>query len=141
MRATMYTDGSTNYGIGVLILSENVNATFSVKVFRKKIEPIADIEYLALGYGLRRALDLGVTHIDMKVDNYVVISNLLGRKEVKPEHHGYYDTVMKLLSQFEGNTLSYCKGEENIADGLSRGQLRWGERGVKKIRKRIRMPN
>ncbi|NJO94575.1 MAG: ribonuclease HI family protein [Hydrococcus sp. RM1_1_31] len=122
-KATLYFDGGTypmNPGHGgagaVLVLEDGKELSFSQYLGEKKTNNQA--EYGGLLLGLKKALELGITHLKVHGDSQLVVYQVNGIYECRNE--GLYPLWLEALSlvkQFHSCTLSWIPREQNaLAD-------------------------
>lgn len=83
-------------------------------------------EYRAIIAALEKAAQMGATRVDIRSDSQLVVRQLNGRYRVKKASlRPLYLEVHKLLSQFEGFTITYIPREQNTeADALANAALK-----------------
>jgi ribonuclease HI len=83
-------------------------------------------EYRAIITALEMALELNVSHVQVRSDSQLVVRQINGQYRVKDASlKPLYLQVKQLQSQFEGFTISYIPGELNTeAHNLANAALR-----------------
>lgn len=77
-------------------------------------------EYQAVYLGLEKALELGATHVDFRLDSLLVVNQMNGLYRVKnTELIPIHNRIKELATQFERVTFTHVRREYNqLADGM-----------------------
>jgi ribonuclease HI len=125
VKATLHTDGGARgnpgpAGIGAVLYDDQRNeiahVSESLGVTTNNVA-----EYKALIAGLERALELGVTEIDVKCDSQLVVSQVSGEWKIKSDQlRSLAAKAERLLYKFERRSLSHVRRADNArADALA----------------------
>ncbi|NJK51011.1 ribonuclease HI family protein [Candidatus Gracilibacteria bacterium] len=130
-KATLYFDGGTypmNPGHGgagaVLVLENGENLSFSQYLGEKKTNNQA--EYGGLLLGLRKALEMDITHLKVYGDSQLVIYQVNGDYACHNEGlYPLYQEARSLVKQFQTCSLSWIPREQNsMADTAATEAIR-----------------
>jgi ribonuclease HI len=117
-RCTVYTDGGArgNPGpaaAGGVILAGDGTVLEEVSEFLgTATNNVA--EYRALVLTLRRAIDIGCTHVDVKMDSELVVKQLNGQYRVKDDKMiPLHAEARRLLATFEAKSVQHVSREAN----------------------------
>ena len=124
-RAVLHTDGAARgnpgpAGAGAFLADEDGRELGSFKLFLgKTTNNVA--EYKALILGLTKALELGVRHLEARLDSELLVKQLNGQYRVKSPHlKPLYEQARDLLQRFESRTIIHVRREFNSeADRLA----------------------
>lgn len=132
---TAYTDGASRgnpgaAGIGVHILGEGGEVVDEIaRAIGKATNNVA--EYGAVIAAIRRALELGVTHLTIRTDSELVARHITREYRVKsPKLRPLYEEAERLLRQVPSWKIESIPREENreadrLANlGIDKGELR-----------------
>ncbi|MCT7971627.1 ribonuclease HI family protein [Laspinema olomoucense] len=106
MYITIYSDGASRRnpgpaGAGAVLLDEQGNILNKVCKYLGETTN-NQAEYQAAILGLKTALEMGATRVQLRADSELMVKQLLGQYQVKkPELKPLYDQVKSLLNQFE----------------------------------------
>ncbi|MGH2755278.1 MAG: ribonuclease HI family protein [Actinomycetota bacterium] len=125
MKAILHTDGGARgnpgpAGIGIVLTDESGDVIAEVgEGIGVTTNNVA--EYTALTTGLRMALDLGVSEIDVRVDSQLVVSQVKGEWKIKQDHlRPLAVEARSLLDRFERASIEHVPRESNAdADKLA----------------------
>ncbi len=75
----------------------------------------SEAEYIGLIIGLEKAKELGISNLEIRGDNQMVIYQVSGKYRIKSEtkHLEYYEQVLNLLSFFDNYSLSWIPRQKN----------------------------
>lgn len=130
-KATLYFDGGTypmNPGHGgtgaVFVLEDGEKLSFSEYLGQKKTNNQA--EYGGLLLGLRKALELEITHLEVYGDSQLIINQVNGDYACHNEGlYPLYSMARALVKQFQLCTLSWIRREKNsLADAAATEAIR-----------------
>ncbi len=125
MKAILYTDGGARgnpgpAGIGVVFRAESGDV---IDEFGRGIGIATNnvAEYEAVIAGLGRALEHGVTHVELRIDSELVASQLEGRWKIKNDRlRSLAVTARSLMNRFQSVRVVYVPREQNAdADRLA----------------------
>jgi ribonuclease HI len=125
MKAILYTDGGARgnpgpAGIGVVLRGESDDV---IDEFGRGIGIATNnvAEYEAVIAGLGRALERGVTNVELRIDSELVASQLEGRWKIKNDRlRALAVTARSLMNRFDSVTVAYVPREQNAdADRLA----------------------
>jgi ribonuclease HI len=126
MRLLIHTDGAARgnpgpAGAGALLVDADDG-----HVVAEIAEPLGHAtnnvaEWTAVELALRRALEVGATHVDLRMDSQLVARQIIGMYRVKhPDLQPIHRRVMALLGGLAGYTVGHVPRERNKdADRLS----------------------
>lgn len=78
-----------------------------------------EIEYLALIEGLRKAIALGISELEIRGDSETVLKQVLGKARANKEHRAWLLQVNNLLDLMPSYTVRWVPREENEAHHVS----------------------
>ena len=134
-RLAIYTDGASkgnpgDAGIGVVIASQDGSVLREIGDYiGKATNNVA--EYLALIRGLREAIDLGATEIEISTDSELLARQLAGVYKVKsPNLQPLHEEAVQLLRVFARASISH------VAPRVQQARRRARQRGDQEARKK-----
>lgn len=114
----LYFDGSSylHFQLGAcayVILSDNLTFDIGNQILNKVNS--TEAEYMGLIMGLKKAVELGISKINIKGDSRTIINQLKGVNKIKKDSltYKYYQQVLELLSLFEEYTLTWIPRRKN----------------------------
>ncbi|RKW24738.1 reverse transcriptase-like protein [Candidatus Gracilibacteria bacterium] len=126
MKLKVFTDGGSrgnpgSAGIGVFITDE-IGNPLEKRYKSLGIKTNNEAEYIGAFYGIKRAIELGATEIDLFMDSNLVINQLSGNWKIKKsELKELNDDILKIISdnsiKISYNWIERAKNKE--ADRLS----------------------
>ena len=123
--AYLFSDGAARgnpgpAGAGYILTDDNETTLFEGCRYLGKTTN-NQAEYMALTDGLAKAVELGVTKIDINLDSELVVKQVKGEYRVKNEGiKPHYKNAMNLLDKFESYTIRHVPREKNkVADKLA----------------------
>ncbi|RAL57762.1 hypothetical protein BLD25_00180 [Candidatus Gracilibacteria bacterium GN02-872] len=126
MKLKVFTDGGSrgnpgSAGIGVFITDE-IGNPLEKRYKSLGIKTNNEAEYIGAFYGIKRAIELGATEIDLFMDSNLVINQLSGNWRIKKsELKELNDDILKIISdnsiKISYNWIERAKNKE--ADRLS----------------------
>ncbi len=126
LRLLIHTDGAARgnpgpAGLGAILRDAETGETVAELATYLGFRTNNYAEWTAVEAALRRALELGATHVDLRMDSQLVARQITGRYRVKhADLKPIHARVMALLSRFEGYTVGHVPRELNKdADRLS----------------------
>ena len=126
MRLLIHTDGAARgnpgpSGAGAILVDAE-----SGRVVAEIAEPLGHAtnnvaEWTAVELALERALEVGATHVDLRMDSQLVARQIIGMYRVKhPDLQPIHRRVMAMLARLAGYTVGHVPRERNLeADRLS----------------------
>ena len=126
MRLLIHTDGAARgnpgpSGAGAILVDAETG-----RVVAEIAEPLGHAtnnvaEWTAVELALERALAVGATHVDLRMDSQLVARQIIGMYRVKhPDLQPIHRRVMAILARLDGYTVGHVPRERNKdADRLS----------------------
>ena len=125
-RILIYTDGAARgnpgpAGLGALLRDAETGEVLAELARFLGVRTNNYAEWTAVEDALREALQLGATHVDLRMDSELVARQISGRYRVKhPDLKPIHASVMGMLAQLQGYTVGHVPRELNKdADRLS----------------------
>ena len=125
-RILIYTDGAARgnpgpAGLGALLRDAETGEVLAELARFLGVRTNNYAEWTAVEDALREALQLGATHVDLRMDSELVARQISGRYRVKhPDLRPIHASVMGMLAQLQGYTVGHVPRELNKdADRLS----------------------
>jgi len=126
LRILIYTDGAARgnpgpAGAGALLRDATTGTTLAEIAEFLGVRTNNYAEWTAVELALARALELGATHVDLRLDSELVARQISGRYRVRhPDLKPLHASVMAMLGQLGSYTVGHVPRELNKdADRLS----------------------
>lgn len=119
-KAYLYTDGAARgnpgpAGIGFVLADGDGRVVFEGKRYLGETTN-NQAEYTALISGLKKALEMSFTEVDINLDSELVVKQIKGEYKVKNGGlKPFYEDVKKILKEFGGYDIRYIPRERNKA--------------------------
>jgi ribonuclease HI len=125
-RILIYTDGAARgnpgpSGLGAILRDAETGEVLAELARFLGVRTNNYAEWTAVEDALQEALQLGATHVDLRMDSELVARQISGRYRVKhPDLKPIHATVMAMLGKLDGYTVGHVPRELNKdADRLS----------------------
>ena len=116
--AVLHTDGASRGnpgpgGAGIALYTADGDEFFAEGQYLGKVTN-NQAEYMAVEYGLKKALEMGVSRVTLRSDSQLLVRQLNGRYRVKSDRlRPLYEDVVQLLDRFEDWTAEAVPREQN----------------------------
>jgi len=116
--ALLHTDGASRGnpgpgGAGIALYTADGDEFFAEGQYLGKVTN-NQAEYMAVEYGLKKALEMGVRRVTLRSDSQLLVRQLNGRYRVKSDRlRPLYEDVVQLLDRFEDWTAEAVPREQN----------------------------
>lgn len=116
--AVLHTDGASRGnpgpgGAGIALYTAGGDEFFAEGQYLGKVTN-NQAEYMAVEYGLKKALEMGVSRVTLRSDSQLLVRQLNGRYRVKSDRlRPLYENVTELLNRFEDWTAEAVPREQN----------------------------